>query len=44
MDYFHSDKGATLTQSELNSQGGNSVVAILTKVRLQTSDFLSGFV
>ena len=25
-------KGATLTQTELNAQGGNSVVAILTKV------------
>jgi len=32
VDYFHSDKGATLTQSELNSQGANSVVAVLTKV------------
>jgi condensin complex subunit 3 len=27
-----SAKGATLTQNELNSQGGNSVVAILTKI------------
>ena len=27
-------RGATLTQSELDSQGGNSVVAILSKVRL----------
>ena len=25
-------RGATLTQSELNTQGGNSVVAILTKI------------
>ena len=25
-------KGATLTQNELNAQGGNSVVAILTKI------------
>ena len=47
VDYLDSDittRGATLTQSELNSQGGNSVVAILTKVRIQPKDFLSGFV
>ena len=25
-------RGATLTQAELNTQGGNSVVAILTKI------------
>ena len=40
VDYLDSDittRGATLTQSELNSQGGNSVVAILTKVSLEPS-------
>ena len=40
VDYLDSDihtRGATHTQSELNSQGGNIVVAILTKVSLEPS-------
>jgi len=32
MDSELATRGATLTQSELNTQGGNSVVAILTKI------------
>ena len=35
-------RGATLTQSELDSQGGNSVVAILSKVRLDGRNSLTG--
>ena len=32
LDSDMTTKGATLTQNELNAQGGNSVVAILTKI------------
>ena len=32
LDSDMTTKGATLTQNELNAQGGNNVVAILTKI------------